>query len=413
VIGAPENSPVGSEAGASTPSPPVRRTVRRRSERRWLLPIAALVAVVAVVGGVGYGEHWFGGSTHAGKSSCPSNQLLQGNGAQVLNAIADLWSRQFATATGDSVNYVDGGSGTGITDFTDRTVDFAATDDPLTAAETAALPSPAVTLPVVAGAITVIYNLPGLSGHLNLSGPVLADIYLGTITKWNDPAIANNNTGLALPDASILTVHRSDPAGTTYVLTDFLSRSSGAWRSGPGEGISVAFPNVPGAEGIHGNSALLTYVATTADSIGYSDLTDLLASGAPPSYAAVLNPSGHFIVPTVASTASAVDDAAAATQFPSATGNWYNVSLVNAPGPSDYPLATLIYAFAYTATDHGFSPTQAKSTVLVGWLHWVITQGQLDAEANDYVPLPEAVVSIDEAGLSAMTFNAASIPICA
>lgn len=374
--------------------------------------MAVLAGFVVVVGGVGYAAHWFGSSPHTGDSGCPSGQLLQGNGAQVLNPIAILWSHQFGSATGDSVNYIDGGSGSGLTDLTDRTVDFAATDDPLTSAEAAALPSPALTLPVVAGAIVIVYNLPGVTGHLNLSGAVLADIYLGTITHWNDPAIAANNSGVALPSSTILTVHRSDPAGTTYVLTDFLSRSSAAWREGPGEGISVSFPASANPEGIHGNSALLTYVATTPYAIGYSDLTDVLAASAPPSYAAVLNPAGHFIVPSEASAQSAVDDGAAATQFPPSTGNWYNVSLVDASGPSDYPLATLIYAFAYVATDHGFAPSSAKSEVLVGWFHWIITEGQASASANEYVPLPASLVAIDEAGLSAMTFNGAPIPIC-
>ncbi|HEV2450154.1 MAG TPA: phosphate ABC transporter substrate-binding protein PstS [Thermoplasmata archaeon] len=391
---------------------PIRPKVVRRSDRRWLSPVALLVALVAVAGGLGYAEDWFGGGGHSGHSSCPSGQLLQGNGAQVLNPIAVLWSHQFGSSTGDSVNYVDGGSGTGITDLTDRTIDFAATDDPLTAAEAANLPSPAVTLPVVAGAIVVIDNLPGISGHLHLSGAVLAGIYLGSITHWNDPAIAANNTGVSLPNAAILTAHRSDPAGTTYVLTDYLSRSSSAWRTGPGEGISVAFPTLSGSEGIHGNSALLTYVSTTTDSIGYSDLTDLLASSTPPGYAAMANPAGQFIVPSVTSTRSAIDDAAAAITFPPSTGSWYNVSLVDAPGSSDYPLATLMYAFVYTATDHGFSPSSAKSEVLVGWFHWILTQGQSDAMANDYVPLPASLVSVDESGLSAMTFNGAAIPIC-
>lgn len=392
---------------------PARRpVVRRRSDRQWLPPLSLFVGVVIVVGGVGYAEHWFGATPHRGASSCPSGQLLQGNGAQVLNPIAILWSHEFGSASGDFVNYVDGGSGAGLTDLTDRTVDFAATDDPLTAAETGGLPSPVVTLPVVAGAIVIVYDLPGASGHLRLSGAVLADIYLGTITHWNDPAIAANNSGLTLPSSTIITVHRSDPAGTTYVLTDYLSRSSAAWRSGPGEGISVSFPSAANPEGIRGNSALLTYVASTPYTLGYSDLTDVLAASAPPSYAAVQNPAGQFIVPTEASTQSAVDDGAATLPFPASTGDWYNVSLVDAAGASDYPLATLIYAFAYVATDHGFSPSAAKSEVLVGWFHWILTQGQAVAISNEYVPLPPSLVAIDESGLSAMTFNGAAIAIC-
>ncbi|MCI4335379.1 MAG: substrate-binding domain-containing protein, partial [Thermoplasmata archaeon] len=275
-----------------------------------------------------------------------------------------------------------------------------------------ALPSPELTLPVTAGAITVIYNLGGATGHLNLSGAVLAEIYLGRITHWNDPAIAVNNSGRGLPSTTILTVHRSDPAGTTYVLTDFLARQSPAWATGPGKGISVSFPSGPLQEAVHGNSALLTYVETTPNTLGYSDLTDVLASSSPPSYAAILNPAHEFVVPTLASTQSAVNDASSAQQFPASSGDWYNVSLVDAPGASDYPLATLVYAYAYAATDHGFAPSPAKSAVLVGWLHWVLTTGQADAAPNDYAGLPTALLNVDEAGLSTMTFNGASIPFC-
>jgi phosphate transport system substrate-binding protein len=398
--------PVNSEE-----SPPPRPVVRRGSHSGKWIALSILVVLIIAGVGAGFALHWFGAPKSTG-GKCPSGETLQGNGAQFVQPLIAQWANSFDAQTSNSVNFVAGGSGTGITDLSSRTVDFAATDDPLSPAQQSSMPSTVLTIPVTAGALVIIYNLPGSTGHLDLSGPVLADIYLGKITQWNDPAIAVNNSGVSLPADTIATVHRSDPAGTTFVLSDFLSRESPAWAAGPGKGIGIAFPSAPKQTAPHGNAALLTYVETTPYTIGYTDLTDVLTAANPPSYAAILNPQGHYIVPTLASTTSAADDAAANLTFPASSGDWYNVSLVNAGGAADYPVATLAYFFAFQATDKGFAPSLAKSTVLLEWLNWVVTTGQGSANASNDATLPASLQSVDKAGLSTMTFNGASLPLC-
>jgi len=375
------------------------------------------VVLIIVVAGVaiGYEENWFGSSPKAG--TC-TGVTLQGNGAQFVLPLVNQWTSAYKTQTSNLVNYPAAGSGTGITDFSEHPplIDFAITDDPLTASEVSALPATALTIPVVGGALAIVYNLPGLTGHLNLTGPVLAGIYNGSIGTWNNSAIQAINPGVSLPSATILTVHRSDAAGTTYVLTDFLSQESAGWAAGPGKGISISWPSAPSQVGIKGNSALLTEVQTTSDSIGYSDLTDVLTATKAIQYAAVENPKGNFIVPDAANTASAIADKSATTTFPASDGNWYNVSMVNAQGTGDYPLATFAYLFVYQNVTDGFEPSLLKAQVLVQWLNWVLTTGQTYANSTAlelyYVPLPAALLTIDNAGVQSMTFNGAAIPSC-
>jgi phosphate ABC transporter phosphate-binding protein len=420
VSGNPANgskAPGAANSPANGPAPAPLPTLHRR---RSIAPIIAIVVVVVIVAagiGMGYKQHWFGGGggsgTHTG--TCPSGVTVAGNGAQFVNPLVSQWAESYSSQTQNAVNYVDGGSGTGITDLEETTVDFAITDDPLSPSETAAMPGTTLTLPVTGGALAILYNLPGVPGHLNLSGAVLTDIYMGKITHWNDPAIQDNNTGLPLPSQTIQTVHRSDAAGTTFVLTNLLSDDSVAWRQGPGTGISIAWPaNPPESVGIKGNSALLSYVQTTQFTIGYSDLTDVLTASSPVQYAAVQNPTGHWIVPTLANTASALWDASNTTVFPTSAGDWYAVSAVNAPGATDYPLATFAYLFVFQNANVGFEPSLQKTQVLIQWLDWVLSTGQTEASGPNlyYVALPPSLVSIDQAGIQTITYGGAAVPAC-
>jgi len=275
-------------------------------------------------------------------------------------------------------------------------------------------------LPIVGGALTIIYNLTGLTGHLHLTGAVLAGIYNGTITTWNNAAVVALNPGVNLPSSTIVPVVRSDPAGTTYVLTDFLSQSSPWWASTVGKGISVDFPKVAAETAVKGNSLVISTVAKTSDSIGYSDLTDVLSysgSGAL-NYSAIQNPAGDYIVPTIADTASAIaDKVASLATIPESTDlkDWFNVSMVNAKGTSDYPLATFIYLYVYQATDKGFAPTMTKSQLIVQWLDYILSpaaQAMVSETTPSqlyYTALPAAIISVDQAGISTMTFNGAPI----
>ncbi len=377
-----------------------------------------VVIVVVVLVAVGASTNWYGLQKSTTTAACTSGATLQGDGAQVATPLMGVWTTAYQGTTGNMVNYPGSGSGTGLTHFTSTSIDFAITDDPLTPAERTAMPTQPLTLPFVGGALTIIYNLPGLSGHLNLTGALLAEIYIGNITKWNDPAIAAINPGVNLPAQTIYTVHRSDAAGTTYVLSDFLTQSSSYWSSTVGKGISISFPKAPEQTAEKGNSLMISTVTSTKYSIGYSDLTDVLTSASPPQYAGIQNPAGNYIVPTLANTESAIaDKVASMSTIPASTGDWFNVSMVKANGSADYPIATFLYMYVYQATDKGFSPTLDKSQVLVQWLHWALSTGQGLADETQpsqlyYAPLPGSIINVDEAGIQTMTFNGAGIPSC-
>jgi phosphate transport system substrate-binding protein len=413
-------SPPAGAPPAAAPPP----TVKRNKSRAWAFALVAVVIIVVAGLAVGYEQGWFN-SPATKAASCGTGTTLQGNGAQIVLPLMDQWETAYSASTGNQINYPAAGSGTGITDFSAHPplIDFAVTDDPLTASEAAALPGTALTLPITAGALAIVYNLPGVTGHLNLTGALVADIYLGKITKWNNASILADQTSAqqaqlnALTSETIITVHRSDAAGTTFVLTNFLSEDSPAWNisgGGPGEGISISWPAAPTQEAEKGNSAVLSYVEGNAETIGYSDLTDVLTATSPPAYAAIQNPKGTFVVPTIASAASAVDDKVASMTFPSSASSWYNVSLVNAQGTTDYPMATFIYLFVYQAAAQGYQPTVNKTQVLIQFINWALTTGQTYSDTSGlyYVALPAAIVSLDQAGLQTMTFNGAAIPSC-
>jgi phosphate transport system substrate-binding protein len=407
-------------SASESPTPTVHRpVVRRRRGRAGIYAAIGAVVVAVVVIGVGLSTGWYGlQGTSKSSSGCSQGITLQGDGAQLVAPLMSVWTSTFASQTGNQVNYPASGSGTGLTHFTSTSIDFAVTDDPLTPAERTAMPGPPLTLPFVGGALTIIYNLPGVPGHLNLTGGLLADIYNGNVTLWNDPAIGAINPGVNLPAATIYTVHRADAAGATYVLTDFLSQSSTYWASHVGKGISISFPTAPKQTAEKGNALMISTVTANPDSIGYSDLTDVLTSASPPQYAAIQNPAEHYIVPTIANTVSAiVDKVQSLLKVPASAGDWFNVSMVKANGSSDYPIATFIYMFVYQQTEKGFSPTLAKSQVLVQWLHWTLTTGQGLANESQpaqlyYAPLPASILAVDNAGIQTMTFNGAAIPAC-
>lgn len=406
----------------SVPPPTVERPppprVKHRARRAGTITVIVVVVLVVAIVAVGYQQKWFQAKSSSG--AC-SGVTLQGDGAQFVAPLMTAWTDAFDSATGNQVNYPASGSGTGLTHFSENPplIDFAITDDPLSPSERAVMPAQPLTLPIIGGALAIIYNLPGVPGHLNLTGALLAEIYNGNITSWNDPALAAINPGVALPSQTIYTVHRADPAGTTYVLTDFLSQDSSYWASHIGKGISISFPTAPKQTATKGNALLLSTVATTPYTIGYSDLTDVLTyTSSPVQYAAIENPADHFIAPTLANTQSAIaHQVASSPGFPNSTGDWYNVSMVNSKGAFDYPLATFVYLFVYQATNDGFEPSLGKSQVIVQWLDWVLSTGQGMANETEptplyYTALPTPILGIDLAGVGSMTFNGAAIPSC-
>jgi len=420
-MSAPASSTAPPPSSEVPPTPPASHpVVKRRRGRGAIYGAVAAVLVVLILVGVGYSTNWYGLQKSSAPPACSSGIALQGDGAQVATALMGVWTPAYHQLTNNTVNLPSplSGSGTGLSHFTAGSLDFAMTDNPLTPAERLGLPTPALTLPFVGGALTIIYNLPGLTGHLNLTGSILAQIYIGNITTWNNSQIRAINPGVNLPAQTILTVHRSDSAGTTYVLSDFLSQSSAYWATTVGKGMSIQFPTAPKQTAVHGNSAVITTVTSNSYSIGYSDLTDILEAASPPQYAAIQNPAQNFIVPTIQNTESAIlDKVQSMKSIPISAGDWYNVSMVKANGTGDYPIATLLYMYVYQAASKGFDPSLAKTQVLIQWVHWAITTGQALTDETSptalyYAPLPSSLVAVDQAGLQSITYNGASIPSC-
>src|SRR5918995_2393511 len=324
---------------------------------------------------------------------------INGAGATFPFPLLDTWRVEYQTVEpGVNVNYQSIGSGGGVKQFTEKTVDFGASDAPLTPEEEVNAPG-AVTIPFTIGSVVPAYNIPGVPDKgLKLTGPVLADIFLGTITKWNDPQIVELNPDLTLPDTDIVTVHRSDGSGTTFVWTDYLSAISPEWSDQIGKGKSVQWPTGLGAPG---NEGVANGIRGSENSIGYVELAYALTTGIP--FAFIQNQAGNFIEPTLASSEAAV--AASAATLPAGDASWNNVTLVNAPGDNSYPVASFSYLLLYKELADNPTMTDVKAKALIDFINWAITDGQQFAPELEYVPLPEQVVQLNQDTLSQITFN--------
>ena len=268
------------------------------------------------------------------------------------------------------INYQAVGSGAGISALTQKTADFAASDAPLSANQTAQLSSPAVHIPETIGAITIAYNLPEISSGLHLTGDVIAKIYLGTITKWNDPAITSLNSGITLPDHAISTIHRSEGSGTTNVFTKYLTAENFNWKTQVGSGTSVQWPIGTGSQG---NNGVASTVTTTSYTIGYVELAYALENSM--TVASIQNPAGNFIAPSLDSTTIAVQ-AGASQGLPTGDESWTSVSLLNTNDPHAYPLVSFTYLLEYKELNAIPGMTPAKATAIVQYFWYVIHEGQ-------------------------------------
>ena len=337
-------------------------------------------------------------------SSGTETIILNGAGATFpqpfLNATITTYT---GIHTNVQINYPGGGSGQGIQQFTDKAVDFGCSDAPLTASQIAAAPN-ALHIPETIGAITVAYNLPGMSSGLKLSGPVVADIFLGTITNWNDPAIADINPDLTMPDHAISVVHRSDGSGTTNWFTKYLSLESQTWESTVGSGTSVQWPIGTGQSG---NSAVAQTVTTTEYSIGYIELAYALQNSV--TIAALKNPAGNYVLPSLETTTNAAA-ALPASGLPSGSDSWENVIILDSSGDQAYPIVTPTYMLLYQELNVISGMNMDKATQLVQYVWYVVHDGQQLAPALEYATLPSNLVQIDEASLNSITFNGQSVP---
>jgi phosphate transport system substrate-binding protein len=365
--------------------------------------IVAIVAIVIIIGGI----FAYNSLSHA-PSATPNSATLNGAGATFplpfINATITKYTTQVRTNV--QINYQGIGSGAGIASLTNRAVDFAASDAPLSDSQRTAAPS-ALHIPETIGAVTLAYDLPNISSGLHLTGAVIVDIYMGTVTNWNDPEITALNPTLTLPSHTITTVHRSDGSGTTNVFTRYLSNVSSTWRSTIGFGTSVQWPG-SNSLGASGNSAVASTVNQTAYAIGYVELAYALQNSM--SVASMQNPAGNFIAPSLASTATAVQSGAS-QGLPTGDQSWYNVTLLNTADPQAYPIVSFTYLLVYKELNVVSGMDQNKATQLVQFLWYIVHDGQQLSASLQYAQLPANVVLIDEATIRSITFNGQSLPV--
>jgi phosphate transport system permease protein/phosphate transport system substrate-binding protein len=340
---------------------------------------------------------------------------INGAGATFPFPLIDTWRVEYQSVNPSiSINYQSIGSGGGVRQFTERTVDFGASDAPLTQEELQALSSTPVHIPETIGSVVAAYNLPGIDKGLKLTGPVLADIFAGKITRWDDARISELNPDLSLPAADIIVVHRSDGSGTTFIWTSYLSQVSPEWNQTIGAGKSVQWTVGLGASG---NEGVSNTVLSTPNSIGYVELTYALTTDM--DYASLMNRAGNFVEPTPESTQAAaqaaiimngsstganVSTSGSAVSLPGGDQSWTHVSLLDAPGADSYPIASFSYLLLYKELSTNIDSVE-KARALAEFINWAITDGQQFASALHYVSLPESVVQHNQQTLRSLTFN--------
>ena len=302
-------------------------------------------------------------------------QDLTGAGATFPFPIYDKWFHEYAAKKNVQINYQPIGSGGGIKQLTEGTVDFGASDAPMSDAELAKAKGPIMHIPTVLGAVVVTYNVPELKQQLRLDGATLASIYLGEVTKWNDARITKLNPGAKLPASDILVVHRSDGSGTSYVFTDYLTKVSPSWAAKPGKGKDVQWPIGLGGKG---NDGVTGQVKQLPGSIGYVELAYAKQNKLP--YATMKNASGAFVSPSI----EAVTAAAAGAKLPANTD--YRVSIVDATGRGAYPISSFTWLLVY---ENQADATRGKK--LLDFVRWALTEGEKSASSLDYAPIPAAM----------------------
>jgi phosphate transport system substrate-binding protein len=310
--------------------------------------------------------------------------IINGAGATFPNPIYQKWFAEYNKLHSNvRINYQPVGSGGGVKQVSERTVFFGASDQPMTPEQLLAASGKILHFPTVLGGVVPIYNIPGVTAELKFTGPLLADIFLGKVTKWNDPAIAKVNEGVSLPNTDIVVIHRSEGSGTTYIFTDYLAKVSPEWKSKVGVNGSVQWPTGVGGKGSDGVTG---QVKQTPGSIGYTELTYALTNKI--SYGPVQNAAGKFVKASTESVTAAA--AAAASKMPAD----FRVSITNAPGDGAYPLSSFTWLLLYESPSD-----KAQAKTMVDFMTWALNDGQKFAPDMGYAPLPKAVVDLELAAL--------------
>jgi phosphate transport system substrate-binding protein len=354
-------------------------------------------SVIAVLGTISTGCN----SSSSDKSSTDSTATSGNSDKTLLGAgstfVYPLFSKQFSAynkLTGLQVNYQAIGSGGGILQLINKTVDFGDSDAPLTDEQTQKMGVPVLHIPMCSGAVVISYNLPEVKDTLKLTPDVIANIYLGKITKWNDPQISSINPGVQIPSTPILVAHRSDGSGTTNIFTDYLSKVNPEWSTKVGKGTSVNWPTGLGGKGNPGVSGL---IKQTPGGIGYVELAYAIQNNL--SYAKVQNKSGNYIVPNISSTSAAGN-----VQLPADS----KIFLGNTDAAAGYPISGFTWALIYKEQAYN-NRSQDKAQSLLKLLSWEIHEGQQYCHDLDYAPLSPAAVTIAENILKSATYNGKAI----
>lgn len=314
---------------------------------------------------------------------------LTGAGSSFAYPIYSKWAAMYAQKTGVQVNYQSIGSSGGIRQLSDEIVDFGATDGPMTNEQLGKAKGGAILhFPTVLGGVAVTYNLPGVTQPLKLTGEVLADMFLGGITKWNDSRIAALNPGVKLPSSDVIVVHRADGSGTTYIFSDYLATVSPSWLAKVGRGQSLNWPVGLGGKGSEGVTG---QVKQLPGAVGYVELSYAKQNKLPA--ALIRNAAGAWVGPTLESVTAAA--AGAASKLPANSD--YRISIVNAPGKAAYPISSFTWILLY---EHPRDAAKGKS--LVNFLRWAYSNGEAVASSLDYSPLPATMVKRLEARLNTL-----------
>ena len=351
-------------------------SVPPREYRRGVQLLAVVCALVVLV------------ASFACNAGSGSGVRLHGAGATFPNPLYQKWLSEYEKVQpGVRIDYQSIGSGGGIKQLKEQTVDFGASDSPMKDEDLKSAPGEILHIPTVLGAVVITYNLAGVNQPLRFSSDVLADIFLGKVTKWNDPKIAADNPGVNLPANDITVVHRSDGSGTSAVFTDYLSKVSSEWKEKVGSGTSPSWPIGIGGKG---NEGVTGQVKNTPNTIGYVELAYAVQNKLPVAH--IKNSSGSFVEPSIDSVTAAA--AASAADTPEDL----RVSITNATGAQAYPIASYTYILVYKDQKDA-----AKGKALVDFLWWGIHDGENFAKDLQYAPLPADIVKRAEAKINAIT----------
>jgi phosphate transport system substrate-binding protein len=347
--------------------------------KKWILPILGLggllVGVLAIVNTKRHRALVGGAALLVTQTNATAQLLLNGAGSTFDYPAFTKWFEAYGNVDPTvHFNYQSIGSGGGQKQLLNQTVDFGASDGPMSNENLSKAPGKILHIPVVAGAVTISYNLPG-NPILKLDSDTIVNIYLGNITQWNDSKIAALNPGVPLPDTGIIPIHRSDGSGTTFIFTDYLSKISPLWAETVGKGTSVKWPAGIGL-GAKGNEGVAGQVRQLSGTIGYVELAYARQNNM--SYADVKNAAGNFISPTPDSVSAALATATIPDDF--------RFSMVNAPGEKSYPISGASWVLVYQQ-----QKDSARGKELVAFLKWAVTEGQKLSVALDYAPLPDAI----------------------